>query len=248
MTARRWDSDTARWAAEAAAGLHGIELTILSEDGSHTYSPSSRHDPSRPLEQVILYRRGGQYLAARHPGAMGPGAAHRIEGAVRVAPHAEQPGAVATRTGRPSQPGPSGRPGTVPDQPPAAGHLPPPNLDFVPHTLKPAVADPEPGPEPQASPPPEAPLRQPARLRPAAAPVAQAGGGSALLASLDADPSGAKHSPTAYAAGLRNRTKPRSTDDDQYDSTIPQPPGRATAGAQPGEERLVVGTARRAGL
>lgn len=73
MTARRWDSDTARWAAEAAADLHGIELTILSESGCDTCSPSSRRDPDRPLEQVVLYRRGSQYLAVRRPGPMGAG-------------------------------------------------------------------------------------------------------------------------------------------------------------------------------
>ncbi|NED83013.1 hypothetical protein G3I76_23315 [Streptomyces sp. SID11233] len=136
MTARRWDSDTARWAAEAAADLHGIELTILSESGCDTSSPSSRRDPDRPLEQVVLYRRGGQYLAVRRPGPMGPGqrlpssnldfAPHAVTGALpepTLEPRATPPAPAAPRM-RP--------PGRPPASAPAGGDAPTASLDAAP--------------------------------------------------------------------------------------------------------------------
>lgn len=63
--ARQWDAATAGLAASISARTLGVDLTVVAEDGSYRHYSGARPDATGPLEQVTVYRRGDDYLAAR---------------------------------------------------------------------------------------------------------------------------------------------------------------------------------------
>ncbi|WP_262061194.1 lonely Cys domain-containing protein [Streptomyces sp. STR69] len=63
--ARRWDDTTAELAASLTARTLGVDLTVVDEDGSYRHFSGVGPDTTGPLDQVIVYRRGDTYLAAR---------------------------------------------------------------------------------------------------------------------------------------------------------------------------------------
>ncbi|MFF6816198.1 hypothetical protein ACFZAG_41300 [Streptomyces sp. NPDC012403] len=60
-TATRWDPSTAGLAAGLAARAHGLRVLLVRENG--TFTTHTATDRDHPL--VVLYERGGEYLAAR---------------------------------------------------------------------------------------------------------------------------------------------------------------------------------------